>query len=291
LDIKWLKTFIVAAKYENFRQASEELYLTQPAITKHIKRLEEHLSIQLFDRKGKAVILTPAGFKLLPYAKEMISTYEKGFDDFESWKQGYNRKLIIASAPQIASSILPSLLRHFVDNNPDIEVIVNIINSYDIGDAISAGRADVGLSRIEPVQVNVKTEIVHEDPVILVGPAEDQKGTIIDEKTAFQRYRLITHNHPVYWDELLNKIKMYYPTVRTMNVNQIEITKRFIEAGLGVSFLPLTMVKDEISLSKLLEIPSDKISSPKSSTYVVTKAETIEVVTFMKFLKAEIMNR
>ena len=43
MDIKWMKTFIVAAKYENFRKASEELFLTQPAITKHIKRLEENL--------------------------------------------------------------------------------------------------------------------------------------------------------------------------------------------------------------------------------------------------------
>ena len=53
MDIKWMKTFIVAAKYENFRKASEELFLTQPAITKHIKRLEEHLNIQLFERNGK----------------------------------------------------------------------------------------------------------------------------------------------------------------------------------------------------------------------------------------------
>ena len=57
MDIKWLKTFVTAAKYENFRKASEELFLTQPAVTKHIKRLEDHLHINLFERKGKISFL------------------------------------------------------------------------------------------------------------------------------------------------------------------------------------------------------------------------------------------
>ena len=108
LDIKWLKTFILAAKYGNFRKASEDLFLTQPAVTKHIKRLENHVSIELFERTGKHVVLTPAGYKFLPYAEEIVKTYEEGMEEFNRWKQGYNCKLIIAAAPQIAASILPS---------------------------------------------------------------------------------------------------------------------------------------------------------------------------------------
>ncbi|GAA3317080.1 hypothetical protein GCM10020331_014880 [Ectobacillus funiculus] len=49
------KTFIVAAKYENFRKTSEELFLTQPAVTKHIKRLEEELHVELFERTKKKI--------------------------------------------------------------------------------------------------------------------------------------------------------------------------------------------------------------------------------------------
>lgn len=237
MDIKWLKTFIVAAKYENFRKTSEELFLTQPAITKHIKRLEENLSIQLFDRIGNKVTLTSAGHHFLPFAKDMIEKYEEGLDDFESWKQGYKRKLIIATAPQIASSFLPSLL----------------------------------------------------ESVILVGPKECKDIYTFDEKTILQNYRLITHNHPDYWDNLLNNLKRFYPTIRTMKVNQVEVTKRFIEEGLGVSYLPYTAIKDEIARNKLAEIKPDKIIVPTSSTYVLTKVETTEVSIFTKFLKS-IMN-
>ena len=209
MDIKWMKTFIVAAKYENFRKASEELFLTQPAITKHIKRLEEHLNIQLFERNGKSITLTSAGYHFLPHAKEILMKYETGLDEFESWKQGYKRKLIIATAPQIASSILPSILRDFMDQNPDIDVLINVLKSYVIGDEISVGKADLGLTRMKPIQTNIDCQIVHQEPVFLVGPTmdKDKDTDKYDEETILQRYRLITHNHPDYWDLLLNDIK------------------------------------------------------------------------------------
>lgn len=288
VDIKWLKTFIICAKFENFRKASEELFLTQPAITKHIKRLEEHLNIELFERKGKAVVLTQAGYQFLPHAKEIVAKYEEGIDDFESWKQGYRRKLTIATAPQIAVSFLPSLLRRFIDENPDIEVIINVIKSFDIGEEISEGRADVGLSRIEPLQTNIKVETIHEEPVIFVGPYQAKRN--VGESEALANYRLITHNHPVYWDSLLKEIKRHYPRVLTMVVNQVEVTKRFIEHGLGVSYLPYSMVKDEINKNKLSEIKVEKIAAPASATYILTKVETREVKSFIHFLKNALAN-
>lgn len=279
-----MKTFIICAKYENFRKASEELFLTQPAITKHIRRLEEHLNTQLFERSGKKVRLTQAGYKFLPYATELVSNYEQGIDNFESWKQGYNRKLTIATAPQIASSFLPSLLRAFIDENPDIEVIINVTKSFEIGGEISSGKADLGLSRALPLETKLKTEIIHEEPVILVG-ANLQNGASAIESEVLSNYRLITHNHPDYWDSLLINVRRHYPTVRTMVVNQIEVTKKFIENGLGVSYLPYSMVKDELANKKLTEVKSVKISPPTSSTYAITKIETNEARNFIKFLR------
>lgn len=290
MNIRWLRTFIITAKYENFRKASEDLFLTQPAITKHIRRLEEHLGIELFNRVGKTVTLTPAGFKFLSHAKEIIAKYEQGLENFELWKQGYNRKLVIATAPQIASSFLPSLLRRFIDKHPGIEVIINVQKSYEIGEEISVSRADLGLTRILPIQTNIKSEIVHQEPVILVGPNQCKEDFFCNEQTILQKYRLITHNHPDYWDNLLIDVKRHYPNVQTMTVNQVEVTKRFIEEGLGVSYLPFTMVKDEIGKNKLVEIKPDKITPPKSFTYVLTKVETDEVLLFLQFLK-EVISR
>ncbi|SER57808.1 LysR family transcriptional regulator, repressor for citA [Gracilibacillus ureilyticus] len=284
MDMKWIKTFVVAAKYENFRKSSEELFLSQPAVTKHVKRLEEHLHSDLFDRTGKIVKLTAAGKQFLPYAKELLAAYEKGITNFESWKQGYSRKLIIAAAPQIASSFLPELLSKFMNIHPDIEVLVNVKSSFEIGEEIYRGDADIGLSRIEPLQNELMMQIIQNEPVILVGPAKRQ----LTEAEALNNYRLITHNHPEYWDTLLIDIKRYFPGLQTMVVNQMEVTKRFIESGLGVSYLPVSIVRNEMEQNKLLEIKSKIITPPISRTYILTKIETSEAKEFISFLRKSI---
>ncbi len=283
MDIKWLKTFILAAKYENLRKASEDLFLTQPALSKHIKSLESHLNTKLFDRVGKNISLTPAGLKFLSYATEILDKYDKGMEEFESWKQGFNRKLTIAVAPQIASSVLPGILRGFIDEHPDIEVIINIVNSFNIGEQIRLGKADIGISRMEPIQKDLSYKVIHRDPVILVAP-KDQYEHFPVEVEILKQYRVLTNNHPTYWSNLLTEIKRYYPSIRTMPVTQIEISKRFIEKGLGVSYLPLSMVREELKHQKMVEVKQDKILSPTSFTYVVTKIETPEVKLFISFL-------
>lgn len=279
MDIKWLKTFILAAKYENFRQASEELFLTQPAVTKHIKRLENHLNIDLFERVGKNVTLTPAGYTFLSYAIEMVKTYEEGMKEFEGWKQGYNRKLTIAVAPQIAASVLPPFLRSFIDQNPEVEVIIDVVNSFDIGEAVSNGKADIGLTRMKPIQSDLNCEIIHRDPVILVAPFKNE-NIKLNEEQILQQYRVLTNNHPSYWETLLTNIKKYYPRIQTIPVTQMEITKRFIEQGLGVSYLPLSMVQEELVTRKLMKVEQDKIILPTSYTYIATKVEIPEVKQF-----------
>ncbi|WP_246040326.1 LysR family transcriptional regulator [Ectobacillus funiculus] len=282
LEIKWLKTFIVAAKYENFRKTSEELFLTQPAVTKHIKRLEEELHVELFERTKKKSVLTAAGYQFLPYARSIVDKYEEGRTSLESWRQGYKRRLVIAAAPQIASSMFPSLLRTFMDENPDIDVVVQITSSFQVGEEVSLGRADLGLTRVEAMQTNIYSEVVHEEPVVLVGPYNEY---CLEEHMALSTYRVITDNHPDYWDYLLRQIKSYYPNVRTMAVNQVEITKRFIEQGLGVSYLPVTMVRDEVQNSRLREIRREQVIAPKSKTYLLQKTKTEEAEVFRVFLK------
>jgi LysR family transcriptional regulator, repressor for citA len=85
-----------------------------------------------------------------------------------------------------------------MNDHPDLEVIINVLKSYDIGEEVSAGRADLALTRTVSLQTNIKSDIVHEESVILVGPHEWKEAFSLDEQTALQKYRLITHNLPDY---------------------------------------------------------------------------------------------
>ncbi|MEM1504044.1 LysR family transcriptional regulator [Domibacillus sp. 8LH] len=280
MNIYWIKTFLKAAETENFRQASEELFISQPAVTKHIQRLEDRLDISLFERHGKAVKLTPAGLFFLPRAKKIAESFDRNISEFDAWKQGYTKKLAIACAPQIASSFLPPVLQQFMARFPEIDVQIDIHKSYEIGEKVGSGKADIGLARMPSAFAGTSVSIIHSEAVVLAGPAAEK----IDEAFLLKNYRVLAHNHPGYWEELLKELKKKYPRLKIMTVSQMDVTKRFIEAGLGVSYIPKSMVKEELVSGRLSTYPSEAAEKQASHTYLIEKTITEEADLFKQFL-------
>ncbi|MCM3771709.1 substrate-binding domain-containing protein [Priestia aryabhattai] len=131
----------------------------------------------------------------MPHAQKMVRAYEEGVENFNLWKQGYNRKLTISAAPQIAASVLPSLIKQFVERYPHIEVTVNITNSFQVGKDINDRKSDIGLTRMLPGQADVFYELIHKEKAVLVAPFSVGTRT---EQELLSSYRLLTNNHPVY---------------------------------------------------------------------------------------------
>lgn len=77
MDFKQIEAFISVAKYKSFSKAANSVFLSQPAISSHISTLEKELSVQLFDRTSKEVLLTPAGNSFLKYALEILNARDK----------------------------------------------------------------------------------------------------------------------------------------------------------------------------------------------------------------------
>ncbi|MCR8643127.1 LysR family transcriptional regulator [Paenibacillus sp. N1-5-1-14] len=287
MDIQWLRTFVSTAQHENFRKAAEQLYLAQPTVTMHIKHLEELLGISLFERRGRNVHLSQAGRRFLPYAEGMIHTLETGVHDLESWRQGYRKKIRIAVSPLVAASTLPPIVSRFLAEHTDIEVAIEVMESLEIGEAVIRGSADIGLTRMRPPQVGLHTQKLKEDPVLLIVPhdgSDFETAPHMDLEAILQNHLILTHNHPEYWDTLLNVIRIKYPRIRTMKVSQVYITKRFIEEGLGISFLPRSTVIRELMEGRVLEVNPDDLVLPVASTYLVHRNETEEIEQFMQFI-------
>lgn len=83
----------------------------------------------------------------------------------------------------------------------------------------------------------------------------------------------------------MSAIHAKYPKVRTMVVTQVHITKRFIEEGLGFSFLPKISLNRELMEGRLLEVRTPELKLPRASTYIITREDTEENRLFQSFLK------
>ncbi|KYG25653.1 LysR family transcriptional regulator [Priestia endophytica] len=280
MDMKWIETFLVAAKYENFRKTSELLFLSQPTVTAHIKHLEQELGASFFKRSGRHVYLTEAGRRFVPHAEKLAESYYDGVQTLESFKQGFQRKITVAVAPYIASAILPRFLSSFLHRYPKIEVMINVVKSMEISGEIESGRADVGLSRMPVSHVICKS--ILQDSVILAAPPSSENESLF---SLFQQHRLLINNHPLYWEEILPSIQQTYKGVKTMVVNQVEITKRFIEEGLGMSFLPFSVVEREVKKGKIDAVHFSTFPLPVSNIYVAYRRETEDVLTFIDTLQ------
>lgn len=288
MDIRWLRTFVTAAELENFRHASERLYIAQPTVTVHIRHLEGEIGSPLFQRSGRNIVLTDAGRRFLPHAKQTLAAHDDGLQDLHSWRQGYETKLTIAVSPLIAGSILPYIVRQFTERYQDTEVTVQVEESRKVAEMIEKGTADLGLSRLNPVQSDLRVLTLYKDPVVCVAPHdggdfESSPPILIDE--LLETSILFTHNHPGFWNELLSDIRAQKRSYRTMIVTQVHVTKRFIEEGLGFSFLPKSSIRRELMEGRLLEVDVKTFALPTAATYFITRNETGMVARFREFLR------
>ncbi|QTD41160.1 LysR family transcriptional regulator [Sporosarcina sp. Te-1] len=274
MDYQWLTTFIAATEELNFRKASERLSLSQPSVTVHIRLLEEHLGLQLFDRLKNRVTLTDAGKLFYVHAVQLIQDMESTIESMHSFAQGYRRTWSIAISPLMAETMLPYFLRTFQRKHPDVELSIQVEESEAIEGLVDSGDVHLGISALKAAGRNVETKRIYEDPVVFVMPVDsydEESGPPIDVVEVLKMNYLLVGHHPVFWNELLPQLKENVPGIRTMKVTQAHIAKRFIQEGLGVSFLPLSIVRRELIEGRLMQPHFSLFELPKVSTYAVWK--------------------
>lgn len=274
MEMQWLRTFTDAAETLNFRKTSERLMLSQPSVTVHIRQLEEYLGIRLFDRIKNRVVLTEEGRFFKQQADTLVEKFDSTVDELQSFAQGYRRKWTIAISPLMAETVLPYILKSFTKAHPDLELVIRVEESEAIENLVESGEVSAGVSALAPTKRLIRHEVVYEDPLLLIVPRDaydDERGPLVSGEEILQQNFIFTHHHPGFWEELLVKLRVQLPGIRTMTVTQAHIAKRFIQEGLGVSFLPRSMVRRELIEGRLMEAYFDLFPLPSVATYFLSR--------------------
>jgi LysR family transcriptional repressor of citA len=286
VDLDILKTYAVAAQLLNFRLTAERLYITQPTVTAHIKKLENELRCQLFERSGRGIRLTEEGKSFLPDALAVIERYQAAVTTLANRMEGRSQDLIIAASPLVARTILPTVIRKYTQTNPEVDVVVEVVDSERVGEMVAGGKANVGLSRINNDEPKVQSRVLYRDPVLLIasGDRKENENPPVDWMDILARKTLLVKNHPIYWDEILTELYARNMHFNTLAVSDVDITKHFIEEGIGISFLPLSAVSRELSEGRLMEVPTLGLQTPVSATYTVEPVGSTSIKAAKRFL-------
>lgn len=140
-----LKVFYSVAKNLSFTKASQELFVSQPAITKHIRELESLYQTRLFNRLGNKILLTESGYVLLEHCERILSEYRKLEYDMHLLHNEYNGQLRLGASTTIAQYVLPPILARFTEKYPKITVSLIDTNSRNIEQALQEHDIDLGM--------------------------------------------------------------------------------------------------------------------------------------------------
>src|SRR5271170_6367020 len=291
-----LRVFRAVARHLTFRQASEELLLTQPAVTQQIKALESELSVALFDRSGGRVALTAAGEALLPFADKLAALAEEAREAVAATAGESAGRLAIAASQTIGQYLLPRLIAGFLKDHPRVEVAVTGGNTQAVLEALVEHRVQLALIEGPAMRRDVKIEPFMEDHMVCVVPPghewADDDVDVADLRNAVLVTRELGSGSRRIVEQALEEAGL--PTKELhlgMTFDSTEGLLSAVEAGLGITFVSRWAVRSQLSLGtlKIARVHGLKLSRRFSMAYPAGPEPTGIVGTFRTFLLSQAM--
>ena len=255
MDTVNLQTFIVAAELQSFSLAAEQLYLTQPAVSKRVATLEDTLGARLFDRIGRRVSLTEAGRELLPRAKAILRDIEDSRRMISNLADTVAGRLSIGTSHHIGLHRLPPVLRQFSKAYPEVELDLQFMDSEAACRAVQVGDLELGIVTLplEPL-ADLHSEVIWPDPLdVIVSRDHPLAG---QSKLSFKQlaaHPAILPSPGTYTRELLERSvnKTGGKLTAGMTTNYLETIKMMVSVGLGWSVLPRSMLDKDLVVLKV----------------------------------------
>ncbi|MDQ2898758.1 MAG: LysR family transcriptional regulator [Acidobacteriota bacterium] len=253
MDFDQLHTFLEIVRLKSFSKAAQTCYRTQPAISAQIRQLEQELKTELFERFGSRISLTTAGKLFGEYAQQILDLRRRAQDAIHELELIPRGALVIAANEATCIYVLPEVFSEYKKQFPAVQLQVNRSYGARVVEAVMENIADFGLTQLPVVEKRVQIVDIYKDEIRAIMPAGHPltaKSSITCEdlapfplllpKSGATRTRLDAWLEPVE-----SEIQV------SMELDSTEMMKRFVMAGLGISFLAASNCQEEIAAGKL----------------------------------------
>ncbi len=287
IDLELYRVFYVVAKNKHMTRASEELHISQPAISQSIKKLEDQIGGTLFVRSNKGMELTEEGKMFYEYVKGALELINNAEHEFTSFKDLSKGEIKVGCSTTLTKLILMDALKEFHKDYPNINInITNDLTSNLIND-LKLGKLDFVIfneSNIKETNLNLekikelKQGFIYNKDYFTdnVNSFEDlNKLPLILQKEESNSRKLLDHI------ALTNNVKL----IPKMEVVSQELITEFTNIGLGIGFAIIDLAKRNFNTLEELKI-NKKI--PNINIYLATNKSvslTFASKTFIKYLK------
>lgn len=247
-----LKSFIVISDLKSVSLAAKKLYLTQPALTQHVRFLEDQFKVKLIGRVGNAMELTAEGKLLYDAAKGLVEQFEQLGKIFSASDE--KKTLRFSTIDSATLSILPAAIKGLLAKTPQTQLIPHIEASAVATGHLLEGKLDLAICTLDHLPPTLGKEIIFREKLIFIGSAKhctirsalnlNGISMILFPKSSMTRGLI---------DKIISDLKLT-PKISFETIKVSAITA-FVEAGMGVSLVPYYSVLKDLKAGRIIELP------------------------------------
>jgi DNA-binding transcriptional LysR family regulator len=257
MDLDQLHTFLEIVRLKSFSKAAQTCFRTQPAISAQVRQLEQELNAQLFERFGSRISLTTAGKILAQYAEQILDLRRRVQDAIQELERTPRGELVIAANEATCIYVLPEVFAEYSRQYPNVALLVERSYGSRIVDAVLENLADFGIAQLPIQDRKLQVVKIHSDEVRLVTPPSHPlagwpavtASDLVPHPLLLPKYGS-TRARLNEWLELVEEDLHV-----AMELDSTEMVKRFVMAGLGISFLAVSHCREEIADGRLRAVP------------------------------------
>jgi DNA-binding transcriptional LysR family regulator len=251
-----LQVFLEVARLGSVTRAADVLFLTQPALTARLKRLEQELGVSLLVRNRRGARLTEAGRGFLEYAERAVSAMDDGQNALGELGRSVAGDLVLGAVPSLSAHVLPAVIRRFVEAFPSVRLTVDAAPSDDILQKVLQGTVHVGLGRIRQ-HPEVECRALYDDELIVVADPRHPRATAGPMRMAdFAHERLILFNSSSSGEFTKALQRQAGVAARAViDVNNHDTSRNLVSEGIGLGLLLRATVRTDLAEGRLCHIP------------------------------------
>ena len=293
MELRQLQTFTLAAELLSFTRAARALGVSQPAVSQQVAALERELGVSLFQRSGRTITLSNAGWNLYPYARKALDLIDQARDSLAETPRTLKGRLRIASCTIPPESFLPEVLAAFHQLFPEVLESVSVSDSAEATQAVKSGQADLGFVVVPPNGSGLRIRAVACHELVLVASPEHPfahartisvsdlrgEGFVLREQGSGTRHCV---------EEVLQDAGIPPADLNvTMETNSNDAIRGALRQGTGIAFLSRAAVEDEISQGRLVALKVRDLR-PRVHIYLITDSQRVptpQARAFLAFLE------
>lgn len=284
-----LKVFHTVATRLSFTKASEELHISQPAVTKHIKEIETQIGAKLFDRKGTSIQLTQSGKILFEHAEKIRNIYRDMEFEISQISQQHKGKLIIGASTTVAQYILPEILAKFNSYYKDIKIELLTGNTETISTLLKEEKIDLGIIEGESQSSYFEYKTFKPDEIVLTAKSDHPLAhKTLSLKDLYQLDFIFREQGSGTLEFIQNRLKEKEINIHELNtvmqLGSSESIKNYLLHSECMAFLSISTILNELKNNVLTVIDIKNFSIERDFHFILPKGEQSELIKlFLRF--------